>query len=76
MSASFVSRINSQGDQWGNNQNFSAPPGFDLTPLIFKGDAVLMAFAPDYSPVKPLNKFSARRNHRNTLFRVAVEVKN
>jgi hypothetical protein len=76
MAASFVSRMNNtQGDQW-NNQNFSSPPGFDLAPLLRRGDAVLLAFAPDFSPVKPLNRFSARRNHRSTLFRVAVETKN
>lgn len=79
IAASFISRLNnSGGDQWNqwNNQGFAAPPGFELGPLLHRGDAVLLAYAPDYSPVKPLNKFSARRNHRNTLFRVAVEMKN
>ena len=46
--------------------------GFDLTPLVQRGDAVLLAWAPNYSPVKPLNQFSPRRSRRNTLLRVAA----
>jgi hypothetical protein len=69
VAASFVTQLNTPGNQW---QNFSAPPGFDLNPVVERGDAVLLAFVADYAPVKPLNQFTARRTNRSTLFRVAV----
>jgi len=69
VAASFVTQLNTPGNQW---QNFSAPPNFDLSPVVQRGDAVVLAFAADYAPVKPLNQFTARRNSRSTLFRVTV----
>ena len=47
----------------------------DLSPLLDQGDAVLLAWAADYSPVKPLNRFSAHRGRSDTLLRVAAEIK-
>jgi hypothetical protein len=70
MAASFIGLMNTAN----NYENFGSPPGFDLNPLLQRGDAVLLAWLPNYSPVKPLNKFSARRNHHNTLLRVAAPV--
>ncbi len=49
-----------------------APAGLDLVPLLQRGDAVLLAWVPDWAPVKPMNRFSPRRSHRDTLLRVAV----
>ena len=72
MAASFITRNNTAN----NYNNFSVPPGFDLSPLVQRGDAVLLAWAPGYSFTKPLNQFAARRGTRDTLVRVAVEVKN
>ena len=69
VAASFVRQLNTSGNEW---QNFSAPPNFDLNHLVQRGDAVVLAFVTDYAPVKPLNQFTARRNSRSTLFRVAV----
>jgi hypothetical protein len=71
VAASFVTQLNTPNNQWGN---FSTPPGFDLNPVVLRGDAVVLAFAADYAPVKPLNQFTPRRNNRSTLFRVAVPV--
>ena len=77
MAASFISQIRDpQAQQSYNNPNFLTPHGMDLSPLVERGDAVLLAWAADYSPIKPMNRFSARRNRRDTLLRVAVEVKN
>ena len=73
MAASFAEQMNSAG---ANYNNLSGPPGFDLSPLVQRGDAIFLAFAPDFSPVKPLNKFSPSRNHRNSLFRVSIEMTN
>ena len=67
--ACFVTQLNTPGNQW---QSFSTPPGFDLNPVVERGDAVVLAFAADYAPVKPLNQFNPSRKNRSTLFRVAV----
>ena len=70
MAASFITLNNTKE----NYNNFSVQPGFDLSPLVERGDAVFLAWAPGYSFTKPLNQFSARRGSRDTLIRVAVEV--
>ncbi|HUR44308.1 MAG TPA: hypothetical protein VMZ27_00435 [Candidatus Saccharimonadales bacterium] len=73
--ASFVSRINTSNNGFdGGYGSFTAPHGFDLSPLARRGDAVLLAWAEKYSPVKPLNHFNSRRGQRNTMFRIAGPV--
>ena len=69
MAASFISHLGQQ-----NYQNWVAPPGFDLSPLVARGDAVLLAWAPGQALSPPMNKFSARRSHHDTLLRLAVPV--
>jgi hypothetical protein len=51
-----------------------APPGLDLSPVLDHGDAVLLAWAADYSPIKPIYQFSPRRTQRDTLWRLALKV--
>jgi hypothetical protein len=68
MALSFISEANASG----NATRFSAGPGFDLAPLVRRGDGVLLAWAADYSPTKPLNQFPARQGRRSTLIRVVV----
>jgi hypothetical protein len=80
IAASFVGEVDSaspQQNQFGHPQHnrFTTPPGLDLAPLARRGDAFLLAWAPGYSPVKPIHQFNPRRSHRDTLFRLAVEVK-
>jgi hypothetical protein len=70
MAASFVTLNNSQDN---NYNNISVQPGFDLSPLVERGDAVFLAWAPGYSFTKPLNQFSARRGTHNTLIRLSVQ---
>jgi hypothetical protein len=71
VAASFVS-------QMGRTDNymfrFIAPPGLDLSSAVQHGNAVLFAWARDYSPAKPMSQFSLRRTHRDTLWRFAVPV--
>ena len=67
VAASFLSQLARQ-----NNLNFLAQPGLDLSPIIEHGGAVLFAWTADYSPIKPMHKFSPRRQHRDTLWRVTV----
>jgi hypothetical protein len=68
MAASFLSRT-----QQGPFE-FISPPGLDLSPLVEEGDAIILAWSQDYSPIQPINQFSPRRSHRDTLWRLAVPV--
>jgi hypothetical protein len=72
MAASFMSLMGAWQNQYAA---FRVTPGLDLVPLAERGDAILLAWAPDYSPVPPLNRFNPRRTHRNTLLRIAVPMK-
>ena len=68
MASSFISTVDTQN----NYENFQPPPGFDLSPLLERGDRVLLAWAANYSPTAPLNQFSATRNRKSTLLRVLL----
>ncbi|MGO8929202.1 MAG: hypothetical protein ACLQU3_20240 [Limisphaerales bacterium] len=72
MVASFLSRLSAPQDSL---RHFITPPGLDLSSVAEHGNAVLLAWAEDYSPVKPLRQFTPRRSQKNTLWRVAVPVK-
>jgi hypothetical protein len=72
MAASFLSRLSEGQD---STRHFITPPGLDLSSVAEHGNAVLLAWAGDYSPVKPLRQFNPRRSSKNTLWRVAVPVK-
>ena len=75
VAVSFVSQLGqAQAYQPMYQNNFVAPPGLDLSPVIEHGGAVLMAWAEDYSPIKPIYQFSPRRSHRDTLWRLALKV--
>jgi len=71
VAASFLSQMANQSDYMNN---FIGPPGLDLAPVVEHGGAVLFAWASDYSPVKPMHRFSPRRTHRDTMWRVAVQI--
>ncbi len=71
VAASFLSQLNRREDMY---TSFVAPPGLDLSRVVEQGRAVLLAWAEDYSPIKPMYQFSPRRSHRNTLWRVVVPV--
>jgi len=71
MAASFLSCLSGQQDSMSR---FMAPPGLDLSSVAAHGNAVLLAWAADYSPVKTLRRFSTRRSQQNTLWRVAVPI--
>jgi hypothetical protein len=53
---------------------FIGASGLDLSAVVDHGDAILFAWADDYSPVKPMYQFTPRRSHRHTLWRAAVTV--
>jgi len=76
--ASFLSVANTTYDPnqpWNQNNYYSrfvTSPGFDLTPLMRRGDAILLAWMPDETIVPMLNKFSPRYSRKDTILRVAV----
>ncbi|MDB6065354.1 MAG: hypothetical protein JWR26_1562 [Pedosphaera sp.] len=53
---------------------FLAPPGLDISALTEQGNAVLLAWESDYSPLKSINQFPTRRSHKDTLWRVSVPI--
>ena len=71
MASSFLSQL---GGGPGSIRNFITPPGLDLSSVAEHGNAIVLAWAGDYAPTKPLYQFSPRRAHRNTLWRLAVPV--
>lgn len=75
MAVSFLSLISPQNyGPYNYNSGFIGPPGLDLSPVLDHGNAVLLAYADAYSPVKPMYQFTPRRSHESTLWRVAVPV--
>lgn len=56
-------------------ENFSCPPGFELSGLLDRGDAVMLAWLPNHLITGPMNRFTALRGTKNTLLRVACEVR-
>ena len=72
IAASFLSQL---AQTQNYDYSFISPPGLDMSPTVDRGGAVLLAWAGDYSPVKPMYQFTPRRSHRDTLWRVAVHVR-
>ena len=74
--ASFIALHNDYTQQNQNNGydqgNFVTAPGFDLSPQIRRGDAVLLAWLPDQTLVTPLNKFSPFHSKKDTLLRFVI----
>jgi hypothetical protein len=59
-----------------SDDRFVTPPGLDLSPLLTQGNAVLLAWEPGYSPIKPINQFSTRRSHKDTMWRISAPIVN
>jgi hypothetical protein len=52
-----------------------SPVGLDLGDQLKRDQGVFFAWAEDHSPIPPMNKFTSRRTHRNTLLRVVLPMK-
>jgi hypothetical protein len=68
MAASFNSQLN----EAHGNQYFISPEGLDLSTLANQGSTILLAWDGDHLHTKPLNQFTPRRSHRDTLLRLVV----
>ncbi|MEO7300234.1 MAG: hypothetical protein ABI042_16845 [Verrucomicrobiota bacterium] len=67
MAASFSAQLNE-----GNGQYFISPDGFELSKFAERGDVIFLAWDEGHSLTKPLNQFTPRRSHRDTLLRLVV----
>ncbi len=55
------------------NQRLICPPGMDLSPVVERGDAVLLAWDTGHAPGNgSMNRFKTVRSRRDTLLRLAV----
>ena len=71
---SFASKMVNVGP-YQNPRGIVCPAGLDLTPVVERGDAVLLAWDPGHAPVNgSLNRFKTARSHRDTLLRLVVPV--
>lgn len=64
--ASFPSYIQSP------NGSYVWPAGFDLAPILRRGDRVVLAWMPDTTLTAPLNQFETLRTRKGTLLRLVV----
>ncbi len=80
MAASFVTQLNGSGNNVNNYQNyqntFVVSPGFDLTSVVERGDAVLLAWDGGHLFTSAMNRFTPKRSTRDTLLRLTVPVEN
>lgn len=66
-----------RANQWGQySGNFLLPGRLELSSHLQRGDALVLVWCDDYTPVAALNQFQPRRQGRSTLLRLAVEMKN
>lgn len=72
--ASIAASFLTQGGAGQQHMNFVLPRGLDLSQVLERGDAVLLAWVPNYAPVEPLNRFKPRRSYRHTLWRMPLAV--
>jgi hypothetical protein len=70
--ASFFEMYDGVGTTPQSSGGFIIQPKKDLTRVLERGDAVVLAWVDDFALVEPLNRFQPLRNHRYTLLRLAV----
>jgi hypothetical protein len=72
VATSFIGQI---GGYRGNQRTFLHPPGFDLSSMAARGDAVVLAWCPGLElPNSRIRKFEAPKGGRNTLLRIVTTV--
>ena len=74
IAASFGSNLEAQpnGTQFYQG-NFIFPEGLDLSPMVARGGAVLLAWDAGNAPVEPIARFKPIRSQQNTLYRVLAD---
>jgi hypothetical protein len=72
MAVSFLGLVAPEGNN--PQDKFNVPERLDLSRLLDRGDAVVLAWDPGQAPCPPMNKFTPRRLNRDCLYRLAVPV--
>ena len=73
--ASLATNPTAMGGGSSGGAGHIATDGLDLTPMVDRGDAVVLAWDPGHAPGNgSMNRFKTVRNHRDTLLRLAVPV--
>jgi hypothetical protein len=67
---SFLGSISDAGA--GNQRQYVYPSGMDLSPLVGRGDTVLLVWVPDYAPVPTMRQFKAVRIGQGTMLRLVL----
>jgi hypothetical protein len=68
---SFIAQLPGFGP---NQRGFTYPRGLELTALLARGDAVLLAWDPGHAPVPSMKQFQSVRSRQNTWLRLALPV--
>jgi hypothetical protein len=76
MAASFVTQLGGRNNSPNYQNTFVVSPGFDLTSLVDRGDAVLLAWDAGHLFTGAMNRFTPRRSSHDTLLRLAIPVTN
>jgi hypothetical protein len=71
---SMVASFSSQFPRPEHQRTFVSPPGLDLTPLLERGNAILLAWDENQSYTRPVNQFKPPRSQQNSLLRLAVPI--
>ncbi|MFN0067672.1 MAG: hypothetical protein ACKVYV_08560 [Limisphaerales bacterium] len=75
LAASFAAaRVGDGSAGWRGPEGLLTPPGFDLTRLARRGEAVILAWAGGAGAAAPIHQFTPRRQQRDTVYRLAVPV--
>ena len=78
VAASFLQMANVSQDpsqpfnQFNYISRFVTPPGFDLTPQMKRGDAVVLAWLPNETLAPSLNQFAPRYSRKDTQNAAAI----
>jgi hypothetical protein len=68
-----VSFLGETAEMGGARQRlFVSPAGMDLSPVVARGDAVVLAWVRDYAPVPTLRQFRTVRNQESSFFRIVL----
>lgn len=62
----------SEGEKEQKNFELLEPPGLDLAPAMNHGQAIVVGWSANFSPVKGMNLFSPRRSQKDTMWRLSV----
>ena len=69
VAASLTQRVSGNDD---GQRHFVWPPGFDLSPMVDRGEVLVMAFARNDSVLPGVNRFRAVQQSRHTLYRLVL----